>query len=194
MHSLDRSNRRAASAFIFMLCGLLGACGDDGGTPAAESGGATGTASDGADGSSTAGAGFDEAEVIEAASQYATAMVQINDTSFGSQHGLAASVNVFVDTATADLYRTLDPAAPAELAFPEGALIVKEHLDADGGVLGFNLMYRAAEGYNPEGSDWYWARVDASGVAAESGTIGYCIACHAAAPSHIFGVATDNRR
>lgn len=169
------------------------ACGDDSGSADAGTSEATATSSDGAD-STGEPPPFDEAEVVELAGQYATVLVQINDQPFVSQHGLAAAVNVFVDPVAADLYRTLDPAAPVEVAFPEGTLLVKEHLDPEGVSIGYNLMYRGPEGYDPEASDWYWARVTAEGVAAESGAIGYCIACHGAAPEHAFGVAIDNRR
>ncbi len=188
MHSREHSNRRGASASIFLLGLLLAACGDDG-APGSDTGAASGT-----DGASTGEAPFDEAEVIEQGGQYANALVQINDTSFTSQHGLAATVNVFVDPAAADLYRTLDPEAPVALAFPEGTLIVKEHLDAGGNQSGYLMMYRGPEGYNPDGSDWFWARVDGAGATQETGAVGFCISCHAAAPGHVFGVATDNRR
>jgi Cytochrome P460 len=185
----------AARAALVLLSLLVVACGDD--DPASDGGETTAaetSATDGADGVSTGEPPFDEAEVIEQAGQYATALVQINDTPFASQHGLAASVNVFVDAANAELYRTLDPAAPADLDFPEGALIVKEHLDADGNQAGYLMMYQGPDGYAPEANDWFWARVDASGATQETGAVGFCISCHAQAPAHIIGVETDNRR
>lgn len=193
--SLRRSSaRRAASCLALSAC-LLPACADDAGSTEDETG-AVGTAAT-AEAGSADGSGepapFDEAEVIEQAGQYATALVQINDTSFPSQHGLAATVNVFVDAAAADLYRTLDPAAPTEVDFPEGTLIVKEHLDADGAEDGYLLMYRGPEGYDPDASDWFWARVDGSGTTQETGAVGFCIGCHAQVAGHVFGVETDNR-
>jgi len=167
----------------------------DGETDAAETGAAETSATGSADEASSGGSpAIDEAAVIEQASQYATALVQINDQPFDSQHGLADTVNVFVDATNAELYRTLDPAAPADLDFPEGALVVKEHLDADGNPDGFLLMYQGPDGYAPDASDWFWARVDGSGTTQETGQVGFCIGCHAQAPGHILGVATDNRR
>lgn len=189
MNSLSPSFRAAArvsAIFVaFTACSALACAGDgmDDETGAASS-----------DGSTTDTPPFDEAEVIEQASQYATALVQINDQPFPSQHGLAATVNVFVDAANADLYRMLDPAAPTDLDFPEGALIVKEHLDADGAPDGYLMMYQGPEGYDPDANDWFWARVDGTGATKETGAVVFCIDCHAQAPAHIIGVATDNRR
>ncbi|MCX4244991.1 hypothetical protein [Paraliomyxa miuraensis] len=185
--------RMLASVSLVASACLLPGCGDDSGSVDGSTTMDPPTSSDGAD-STGEPLPFDEAEVIELAGQYATALVQINDQPFTSQHALAAAVNVFVDPAAADLYRMLDPVAPVELAFPEGTLLVKEHLDGDGAFIGYNLMYRGPEGFAPDSSDWYWARVTAAGVAAESGAIDYCINCHAAAPGHAFGVAVDNRR
>lgn len=198
MSSRRPSPPRAAALCVALLTVSLPACSDEPGSTEADTD-AVGTAgsagSDGADGSSSGEPSpIDEAEVLERAAQYATELVQINDQPFASQHGLASTVNVFVDPAAADLYGMLDPAAPAELDFPEGTLLVKEHLDDAGDPSGYTLMVRGPEGYAPEASDWYWARVDGSGMVAESGAVDFCIACHSAAPGHVFGVETDNRR
>lgn len=171
------------------------ACTDDGeGTEGQETGAAETADSESGSGDTIGASPFDEAEVIELGGRYATELVQINTDPFPSQHGLAAAVNVFVDPANADLYRTLDPAAPAELDFPEGALIVKEHLDADGNADGYLLMYQGPDDYAPAAHDWFWARVDGTGTTQETGEVGFCISCHAQAPGHIIGVATDNQR
>lgn len=195
------STRRISSSFVcpaavplVLLSVMVVACGDDGVASDGETGATETASSDGADEASTGQPPFDEAEVIELGGQYATMLVQINDQPFASQHGLADTVNVFVDSANADLYRTLDPAAPADLDFPEGALVVKEHLDPDGNPNGYLMMYQGPDGYAPDANDWFWARVDGSGATQESGAVGFCINCHAQAPAHIIGVATDNRR
>lgn len=136
---------------------------------------------------------FDEAEVIGQASDYATTLTKINVDAFGSMHGLADTVNVFVSPDIAQLYRGIDPDAPAEVAFPEGALIVKEHLDAEGAFAGFTMMYRGPDGYDPLSDSWFWALVDADGVTQQSGAIGLCIGCHEPASSFVFGVPADNQ-
>lgn len=191
MISTHRSTQ--ALALLSLVALAAPACADDGGSGDGGTDTSATGASDGAD-ESTGQAPFDEAEVIEQAGQYATALVQINDTPFASQHGLADTVNVFVDAANADLYRTLDPAAPADIDFPEGALVVKEHLDADGNPDGYLMMYQGPDGYAPDANDWFWARVDGTGATKETGAVAFCISCHAQAPAHIIGVATDNRR
>jgi Cytochrome P460 len=196
--SRDRHPRAAARASLALWSSLallpLACAGDGDGMDDDETGSSASEGSGGADGASSGDAPFDEAEVIEQAGQYATALVQINDQPFGSQHGLADTVNVYVDAANADLYRTLDPAAPADIDFPEGALIVKEHLAADGSADGYLMMYQGPDGYAPDANDWFWARVDGSGATQETGAVAFCISCHAQAPAHILGVATDNRR
>lgn len=169
-----------------LLFGLF-ACGDD-------AGGADGT--DGtagtADSSGTAAEPFDEAEVIERGAMFATELVKINDQPFPSLHGLANTVNVYVDAGAADLYRTLDPEAPVEVALPEGTLIVKEHLNEEGAYDGYLMMYRGPVGYSDSG-DWFWARIDGAGATQETGQVGFCIGCHTPAPSFVFGVEADNQ-
>lgn len=154
-----------------------------------------GEGSEGSEGSSGDSA-FDEDAVLALAAAYATDLEQINATPFGSQHGLADTVNVFVTPEHAAAFDTLDPAAPSLVEFVEGTLIVKEHLDGDGAYDGYLLMYKAPEGYNPDAADWYWARVTASGNAPNTGTVGFCINCHAqvAETGYVFGVETDNRQ
>lgn len=172
----------------------LGACTEDPDGSGDDGGGSGDAASTGAaDDSSGSAAAFDEAEVIEQAGRYATELVKINDQPFPSQHGLAATVNVYVDAAAADAYRTLDPAAPADVEFAEGTLIVKEHLSDEGAYDGYLLMYRGPEGYSPEGGDWFWARVDGSDTVQETGAVGFCIGCHQPAPGWAFGVEADNQ-
>lgn len=139
---------------------------------------------------------FDEDAIIAEAAMFETALVKVNDQPFGSQHGLADTVNVYIDEDAADLYRTLDPEAPVDVDLPEGTLIVKEHLDMAGEYDGYLMMYRGPEGYAPETGDWFWARIDGGGNTQEtgpSGSVDFCISCHSPAPSLVFGVAADNR-
>lgn len=153
-------------------------------------------AAEGSESSTGADLGFDETAVLELAAGYATDLEQINATPFGSQHGLADTVNVFITPEHAAAFETLDPAAPSLVEFVEGTLIVKEHLDGDGAYDGYLLMYKAPEGYNPDAADWYWARVAANGNTPNTGTVGFCINCHAqvADTGYVFGVETDNRQ
>lgn len=177
----------------------LFACGDDGSgmgetgaaTSMATSDGSSGTAA--VDESTGEPAPFDEAEVIQRAHMFATELVKINVDPFPSAHGLADTVNVHVDAGAADLYRTIDPEAPAELDFPEGTLVVKEHLNTEGAYDGFLMMYQGPEGYDPDNRDWFFARIDGTGATRETGAVGFCIGCHVPSPSFLFGVPADNQ-
>ena len=178
----------------FVLVGLLAsaplACGDEDSTSPAGSGGS------GADTSTGEPVPFDEAEVIAHGGTFATALVKINAQPFRSDHGLADMVNVYVDAGAEALYRSLDPEAPGEVALPEGTLVVKEHLDAEGAYDGYLMMYRGPAGYAPQTGDWFWARVDGENNAQQtgaSGAVNFCIDCHVRAPSFVFGVAADNQ-
>lgn len=170
---------------------LLGCPGDDtSGSVADDSTGAvTGMTED----SSGEPPAFDEAEVIAQAGMYATELVQINEVAFASQHGLADTVNVFINPEAAELYRSLDPEDPADVVFPEGTVVVKEHLDPAGAFDGYLLMYRGPDEYEPEGGNWFWARVDGSLTTQETGAVGFCIGCHQPSPSFLFGVPADNQ-
>lgn len=197
---------------VVFVCSLLCmpvACGDDGagqdegaepstGSPGtADSGAAdSGTADSGAADSSTGAAPFDEAEVIALGGMYTSELVKINVDPFGSAHGLADTVNVYVNAEAEAAFRSLDPQAPAEVDLPEGTLIVKEHLDDEQVYDGYLMMYRGPDGYAPQTGDWFWARIDASGTAQEtgpSGRVDFCINCHVPAPSFVFGVEADNQ-
>lgn len=177
----------ASSLSLLLGCPSDDAEGDgDGGSDTAASTGA-------ADDSTGEPAPFDEAEVIAAASDFEASLTKINAQPFASQHGLAATVNVYVSPDAADLYRGVDPEAPADVAFPEGTLVVKEHLDGEGAFAGFTMMYLGPEGYDPAGGDWFWALVGADGGTQLSGSLGSCIGCHEPASSFVFGVAADDQ-
>ncbi len=178
------------------LCPVVLGCPDGGGDDAASDGSSgAADASGSADGVDSTGEdpGFDEAMVIEMAGMYAADLVKINDQPFMSEHALADMVNVYINAEAADMFRTLDPEAPVEVAMPEGTLIVKEHRNAEGAADGYLMMYRGPDDYAAETSNWFWARVDGAGVTQNSGQVGFCIDCHARAPSLVFGVSPDNQ-
>jgi len=167
---------------------------DNGDDPLDESAGDTadGVADD------TAGAPtVDEAAVLEAANAFATTMDRVSDEPRGSQHALADTVTFYVPAEHRELYLSIDPDAPTAVTFPEGALLVKENLDAEGNSDGYFAMYKAFEGYDPEGNDWYWLRVDGAGAVGNAGAVGFCKDCHgggtAAVSDFVFGVPLDNR-
>ena len=193
-------NRLLEYVAVTALPLVLSACpGDDSGSADGDSGAATSegaatdAATDAADSSGDASP-FDEAEVIEQASMYATNLEKINIDAFGSAHGLADTVNVFINSEAADLYRSIDFDAPTDVGFPEGTLIVKEHLNAEGAEDGFLMMYRGPEGYLPDAGGWFWARIDGTGATRETGAVGFCISCHMPVEGWVFGVPADNQQ
>ncbi len=144
---------------------------------------------------STGGMGLDEAAIIAFAADYEQNLTQVNVDPSTSQHGLAASVNFFVSPSALATYQMYDPEMPTLVPLAEGTYLVKEHLDPDGNEDGFLMMYKAAEGYNPDAADWFWARVDGAGATRETGVVGFCVSCHTqvADAGFVFGVPLDNR-
>ncbi|MEM7151348.1 MAG: cytochrome P460 family protein [Myxococcota bacterium] len=181
-----------ALPFVFSACPGDDSGSADGDSAADTAGAATDVASDGAD-STGDGSPFDEAEVIEQASMYATNLEKINVDSFASAHGLADTVNVYINSEAADLYRSIDTEAVVDVGFPEGTLIVKEHLNGEGAEDGFLMMYRGPEGYLPDAGGWFWARIDGTGATRETGAVGFCISCHMPVDGWVFGVPADNQ-
>lgn len=65
---------------------------------------------------------------------------------------------------------------------PVGSVVVKDNFMPDGMLGATTVMYKV-EGYNPEASDWWWAKfmpdgsVDMDGMA--QGRVEMCIGCHA---------------
>jgi hypothetical protein len=65
---------------------------------------------------------------------------------------------------------------------PVGSIVVKDNFMPDGMLGATTVMYKV-EGYNPEASDWWWAKfmpdgsVDMNGMA--QGRVEMCIGCHA---------------
>lgn len=61
---------------------------------------------------------------------------------------------------------------------PIGSIIVKENYSPDRVLQATTVMYKAAEGYNPDHNDWFWLKRTADGTVAASGKVDGCQACH----------------
>ncbi len=61
---------------------------------------------------------------------------------------------------------------------PHGAIIMKENFNENKELVALTPMYRV-KGYNPEGGDWYWAKMGPDGTIMAEGKIKGCIDCHA---------------
>ena len=146
------------------------------------------------DGATSDGAAFDEDAVIARALEHETALTNVNVEARPSQHGLAETVDVWVDDGSLAAYLSLDPDAPDSAApWPAEALLVKTHLDADGATTGLTIMAQGDPTSMSGG--WWWGRVDADGTVRETGQVGFCISCHTPREPQgwAFGVPADNR-
>lgn len=144
------------------------------------------------------GAEVDEAAVLAEIAGYRDNFVLINAAPFMSQHG-PAMVNVYVNAANADQYRTIDPADHAGTAttFPEGTLVVKENIDEMGNPTGGTAMYKGPAGYNPDNNDWWFGMGDllGSNLEASGPDLMGCLGCHDPLTDTDFlvGVAPDQQ-
>lgn len=163
----------------------LTGCGDD--TPATTGGGTT---------------AFGEADIVAAYGSFTTTgFTQISTTGVASQHQLADLVIVWAaNGAVATDYAAIDPDDADATAgpFPEGSIIIKQHLDAAGVADGSALvMGKMAAGFNPDANDWWWGRFTETGSLADKGVVGYCIDCHRAngfdTTDYLGGVETGNK-
>jgi hypothetical protein len=68
---------------------------------------------------------------------------------------------------------------------PAGAIIVKENYMPDSTLAAVTAMHKVL-GYDTQNGNWYWAKYDANGVAADAGRAPMCQQCHAAARQRDF--------
>jgi hypothetical protein len=133
---------------------------------------------------------IDEQAILDAIADYPDTFVLINAAPFTSQH-MGMMVNIWVDPNNAAQYKSIDPENPAPITLPEGAIIVKEHLDGDD-VAGGTVMVKGPAGYSPDDNDWWFAMGNLlGGELADSGpSLGGCIGCHSAVSEtdYLFGV------
>ena len=176
--------RRFLLGAVLVVCGCEEGSGEDNGE------GSTGAAEGG-----SSGEGGVDAAMVQAMADGYSGFEKINADAVSSAHGNAAMVNWYVPSDIAAMFRTIDPDAPAEISFSEGALIVKEHLDGDGAADGYTMMYKGPPGTNAEANDWWFGRVDGAGELRDQGAVGFCMNCHSsvATSDWLYGVPADNQ-
>lgn len=113
-------------------------------------------------------------------------------------------IEVWIDPAAATSYQRIRPDQKgANVALPEGTLIVREVLGADGKITKLTVMGKGAAGTNPALGDWWFAVTTPTGVPLEengaplSGKLTQCYSCHdqrGAADDYLFGVAVAAKR
>jgi hypothetical protein len=69
----------------------------------------------------------------------------------------------------------------------EGASVASVYEDPNEYLRAYTVMYKMADGYDPAGKDWFWAKYDSDGALDKSpdgkplaGRVVMCIACHKA--------------
>lgn len=70
--------------------------------------------------------------------------------------------------------------AAGTLPMPDGSIIVKDNFNAEKQRVGLTIMYKKA-GFNPEGHDYFWLRLDADKKPVMEGKLASCAGCHAQA-------------
>lgn len=73
---------------------------------------------------------------------------------------------------------------------PDGAIIVKDNLNASRELEGITVMAKVA-GYAPESGDWFWASYEPDGTAVTSGAVTGCISCHAGVVSNDYIIVRE---
>lgn len=125
---------------------------------------------------------IDEEEILAEGMDYASVLVRFTEGPEQSEtHPDAASVQVWGVEDAMSKFQGINPNDPTQaVSFDEGTMLVKEHLDTDGATVGLTVMYKGPAGYNPEGRDWFWARVRED-IVTDSGRVQWCLDCHSAA-------------
>lgn len=79
---------------------------------------------------------------------------------------------------------------PGEM--PEGSIIVKDNFTGDSvdspGELGAVTVMYKVDGFNPDGNDWWWGKIQPDGTVDAAGTPAGCIGCHLGIPDNKDGV------
>lgn len=69
---------------------------------------------------------------------------------------------------------------------PDGAILLKQTFnDADGTDLKDITVMKKVDGYNPDGSDWYWTQYLEDGSVQTSGSPAMCIGCHSSGEDYV---------
>ena len=69
---------------------------------------------------------------------------------------------------------------------PDGSILLKETFDdAEGNELKDITVMKKIDGYNPSGSDWYWAQYLEDGTVQTSGSPDMCIGCHSSGEDYV---------
>ncbi|EDM78780.1 hypothetical protein PPSIR1_32317 [Plesiocystis pacifica SIR-1] len=147
------------------------------------------------------GVEVDEEAVLAEIAGYQDNFTLINAAPFesGAHAGGGIMVNVYVNSANAAQYKSINPDDPEGTAttFPEGTIVVKEHLDDMGNPNGGTAMYKAPAGYNSDNNDWWFGMGDllGSNLEASGPDLMGCIGCHSPLTDtdYLVGIPADQQ-
>lgn len=155
---------RAALPLTLLL--TLAACDDDPMMGSADT--------DAETGSTDAEATVDAQAITDQALDFAS-LEKFNDEPVPSQHGLANTMNLWVDAGALSAYEGLG----AGTVFVPGTYIIKEQINGDGTLNSMAVMFKGPQGYAPDAGDWWFGVVNPDGSIVVGGQPGSCVGCHA---------------
>ncbi len=113
-------------------------------------------------------------------------------------------VELWIDATSAAAYQRVRPDQKgANVDMPEGTVIVREVLDAQGKIAKLTVMGKGPLGSNPIVGDWWFAVTSPTGTPLEengqvlTGKLAQCVSCHdarGAADDYLFGVPVVAKR
>jgi hypothetical protein len=144
-------------------------------------------------GSPSTGTDFDRA-MMEIAASYQS-FDHINSSPYRSTLG-PFQINLYVSGNTSQYSKIHPETSGARPSIGVGTVIVREVLDAQGGVAKLTLMAKGPKGYDPTLGDWWFGEADPRGTAlvvggvARLGRLADCHGCHVprATDDYLFGV------
>lgn len=119
----------------------------------------------------------DEQAIAEQAINFQS-LTKINDQPQTSQHGLADTMNLWVDAAAAEDYAGLSLGGTP--TFEPQTILLKEQLNADATLNSVAVMYKGPSGYSTSTGDWWFGLVNPDGTVRLGGQPASCVDCHAA--------------
>lgn len=107
-------------------------------------------------------------------------------------------IDLWIDSTSAAAYQRIRPDIKgSKIHLPEGTVIVREVLDAQGKIAKLTVMGKGPLGSNPVIGDWWFAVTTPTGTPLEengqvlSGKLAQCVSCHdgrGAQDDYLFGV------
>jgi hypothetical protein len=142
------------------------------------------------------------AAISGGAYQTSTTFTQLTLAPYPSVAAPGSMVREWVSAFALADYAQISPGVSGSgVTLPEGTTIVREVLDADGGVDKLTIMAKGPPGYNPELGDWWFGVTAPEGIPLETdagllmGRLTECYSCHAprSDDGFLFGVPLGDR-